>query len=204
MLGAMKLAELAKRLNSKNARGLGLPPLVMITDSARLPDPLSAVARLPRGSAVLLRDYNLPSRDELAHELATLCRRHHLKLLIAGDAALAIRVGAAGLHLPEERISESRRWRHRRRWLITASAHSREALRRAKMAGVNAAFLSPVFATGSHPTQPPLGSKRFNLIATHAALPVYALGGITAVNAVKLVDGNAVGIAAIGAFIERI
>ena len=85
----MKLAELANRLNSQNAGGLRLPPLVLVTDTARLPDPLGAAAQLPAGSAVLLRDYNLPTREALALELAALCRQLRLKLLIAGDAALA-------------------------------------------------------------------------------------------------------------------
>ncbi len=196
----MKLAELAKLLNSKNAAGLGLPPLVLITDAARLADPLSAAARLPAGSAVLLRDYDLPAREALACELATVCRRGGLKLLIAGDAALAIRVGAAGIHLPEGRMAEARRWRHRRHWLITAAAHSREALHRAAMTGADAAFLSPVFATRSHPERKPLGPQGFNLLAARAPLPVYALGGIDGGNAARLLSGRAAGIAAIGAF----
>ncbi len=196
----MKLTELAKRLNSKNAAYLELPPLVLITDAVRLPDPLGAAARLPAGSAVLLRDYGLAEREALAWELATLCRRRQLKLLIAGDAALAVRVGAAGFHLSESCISEARRWRHRRHWLITAAAHSREALRRAAMAGVDAAFLSPVFATQSHPDQRPLGPEHFNLLAAKASLPVYALGGIAVSNATRLLGGRAVGIAAITAF----
>jgi len=196
----MKLAELAKRLNSKNAAGLGLPPLTLVTDAARLPDPASAAARLPAGSAVLLRDYDLPSREALARELAGVCRRGGLRLLISGDAALAVKIDAAGLHLPEGHITEARRWRHRRHWLITAAAHSREALRRAAMAGCDAAFLSPVFATQSHPERRPLGAERFNLLAAHAPLPVYALGGIDEGNAARLLGGGAAGVAAIGAF----
>ena len=200
----MKLTELAKRLNSKNAAGLGLPPLVLITDAARLPDPLGAAARLPAGSAVLLRDYDLAERQALALKLSALCRQRRLKLLIAGDAALAIRIGASGVHLPERRISEVRRWRHRRHWLITVAAHSREALSHAAMAGANAAFLSPVFATRSHPGYRPLGPERFNLLATMASLPVYALGGIVVENADRLLRGRAVGIAAIHAFKDRV
>jgi len=199
----MKLAELAKRLNSKNAAGLGLPPLILITDAARLPDPLGTAALLPVGSAVILRDYDLPARYTLAVELANLCRRRRLKLLIAGDAALAIRVGAAGLHLQEGRVAEARRWRHRRHWLITAAAHSREALVCAAMAGANAALLSPVFTTRSHPERRPLGPERFNLLAANTPLPVYALGGINVDSMIRLRGGRAAGIAAIGAFEEQ-
>ena len=196
----MKLAELAKRLNSENAAGLGLPPLLLITDAQRLPDQAGAAELLPSGSAVLLRDYDMVARDALAYRLAEVARRRGLKLLIAGDAALAIRVGAAGIHLPEARAGEARRWRHRRHWLITVAVHSRQALRQAAMCGADAALLSPVFATASHPDERPLGLEGFNLLAAQAGLPVYALGGINANNAARLLSGRAVGIAAITAF----
>ncbi|MDP6819045.1 MAG: thiamine phosphate synthase [Alphaproteobacteria bacterium] len=196
----MKLAELAKRLNSKNASGLGLPPLVLITDARRLPDPAGAAARLPRGSAVLLRDYDMAERAALARRLAEVARHRGLKLLIAGDARLAIRVGAAGIHLPEARAGEARRWRYRRQWLITVAAHSGQALRHAAMCGADAALLSPVFATASHPGMHGLGPDRFNMLAARAALPVYALGGINHGNAARLLSGRAAGIAGIAAF----
>ena len=196
----MKLAELARRLNSENADGLGLPPLILITDARRLPDPAGAAERLPRGSAVLLRDYGMVGREALARRLAAVARRRGLKLLIAGDAQLAIRIGADGIHLPEARAGEARRWRHRGNWLITVAAHSRAALRYAAMCGADAALLSPVFATESHPGQRPLEAVGFNRLAAHAPLPVYALGGIDRDNAARLLTGCAAGIAAIGAF----
>ena len=198
----MKLAELAKRLNSENAAGLGLPPLLLITDAQRLPDPAGAAEQLPSGSAVLLRDYDMVARDSLAYRLAEVARRCSLKLLIAGDAALAIRVGAAGIHLPEARAGEARRWRHRRQWMITIAAHSRPALHHAAMCGADAALLSPVIATASHPGEQPLGPGGFNLLAAQAGLPVYALGGINANNATRLLSGRAAGIAGITTFAD--
>jgi len=38
-MNSMKLTELAKRLNSENAQGLGLPPLLMLTDDKKKIDP---------------------------------------------------------------------------------------------------------------------------------------------------------------------
>jgi len=201
-MNAMKLAELANRLNSNNAPGLGLPPLLLITDAVRLPDPARAADRLPGGSAIILRDYALAEREALACELAEVARRRGLKLLIAGDAALAIRVGAAGIHLPEARAGEARRWRHRRHWLITVAAHSRQALHNAALCGADAALLSPVFATASHPERRPLGPEGFNMLAGQAKLPVYALGGVDCDNAARLIYGRAAGIAAITAFAD--
>jgi thiamine-phosphate pyrophosphorylase len=197
----MRLAEIATQLNSDNAAGLGLPPLIMVTDSVRLPDPASVALHLPNGSAILLRDYDLEERDTLAVRLANIARQRGLKLLIAGDAHLAIQVNAAGVHFPENQISDVRRWRYRKNWLITVAAHSRSALSAAARCGANAALLSPVFSTDSHPDAPALGANGFSLLADCAGLPVYGLGGISNINAHRLLTTPAVGIAAIGAFI---
>ena len=190
----MKLAELAIRLNSESGHERdhvsGLPPLIMITDAGRLPDPLGAAARLPRGSAILLRDYDMAERAALAQRLANLARQRGLKLLVGGDAGLAIRIGAAGVHFPEARANEARRWRHRKNWLITVAAHSRTALAAAAMCGADAALLSPVFRSESHPGAPALEVAGFTQLAARASLPVYALGGITADNAARLRHRN--------------
>ena len=73
------LAEAAAGL--KRAAGSPLPALVLMTDSARLADPLPAARALPAGSAVILRHYGAPDREALARRLAALARRRGLHLL---------------------------------------------------------------------------------------------------------------------------
>lgn len=196
------LASVAARLHARHlARGgsSALPPLILMTDPARLPDPLAAASRLPAGSGVILRAYAGPERAHLAEALAALARRNRLVLLIANDAALALAVGAAGVHLAEANLDQAARVRQRSGWLVTGAAHSLPALVRAARAGLDAALLSPVFATASHPTRTPLGLHGFAALARRATLPVYALGGVEAQNAPSLLATNAIGIAAIGA-----
>ena len=90
--------------------------------------------------------------------------------LIAGDPELASRLGADGLHLPEARAGEAAYWRARfPPLLITTSAHSLRALLRAQSLPVDAVFLSPVFATRSHPGRASLSPVRANLIARQCA-----------------------------------
>jgi thiamine-phosphate pyrophosphorylase len=195
----MSLANRTASLNSR--RQADLPRLIMITDRERGGDPLRAASRLPAGSAVILRDYGHPDRARLARDLAALCRRQRLILLIAADARLAATVGAAGLHLPEALAHRARAWRRRRpAWLITASAHSLPALWLARRAGADAALVGPVFATASHPDARTLGPLRFAALARLSPLPVYALGGIDATTARRLKAAGAQGFAAIGAF----
>lgn len=191
------VANMARRLNSRHPAGGHLPPLILMTDAARLNDPLAAAARLPAGAAVILRDYDAPDRTALATALSALCRTRRLRLLVAADAELAAGIGADGVHLPEALVPRMpRRWP--RDWLITAAAHSPAALWRARRAGANAALLSPVFATASHPGASTLGALRFAAWANNAPLPVYALGGIDAVSARRLAGSRAVGLAGIG------
>jgi thiamine-phosphate pyrophosphorylase len=187
------LTELARRLNGRRGAARRLPPVLLMTDEIRLPEPLPVARALARGSGVVLRHYGAPDRVALAARLA---RLPGIVVLVAGDIGLAYAVRAQGLHLPEGSPPPPRL--RRRGFLITMAAHSVPALRRARALGADAAVLSPVFPTASHPGARPLGPLRFAALARTAGLPVYALGGITAASARRLQRSGAIGFAAIG------
>jgi thiamine-phosphate pyrophosphorylase len=193
-LSRRRLASAAARLNAAQAFAGLLPPLALMTDDERLADPHGAAAALPRGSLVIVRSRDSARRAALAHAMLALARRRGLFVLVADDPALAARLGADGLHLPEKRVPEAGRWRARHpAWLISAAMHGA----RPADPNLDFVFLSPVFATRSHPGRGPIGAIRANLRAQSLSVPVYALGGIEARNA-RLLHGFA-GIAAIGA-----
>jgi thiamine-phosphate pyrophosphorylase len=188
-LSRRQLASAAARLNARHAMAAMLPPLVLMTDDERLPDPLPAARALPRGSLIVLRARDATRRATLAAALRPL---PHL-LLIANDAALAASIGADGIHLAEANAHQAAHIRALHpRWLITAAAHGKPT-----DGQFDALFLSPVFATASHPGARTLGAARANNLAQQCHTPLYALGGITPTNA-RLLHGF-VGIAAIGA-----
>lgn len=169
-------------------------PLVLFTDDSGR-DWLAAARRLPRGSAVVIRGRDRRARAALLAQLTPLSG---LSLLVADDPVLA--EAADGLHLPEARARDAAHWRARRPgWIITASAHSLRALM--ALAHIDAAFLSPVFPTASHPGAPALSPARAALIAAATPVPVYALGGIDGRNAARLPPAFA-GIAAIAGLFE--
>ncbi|MBK8208716.1 MAG: thiamine phosphate synthase [Rhodospirillales bacterium] len=196
---APTLAEVASRLK-RPASAAGLPPLILMTDSQRLPDPLSALRHLPPGSAVIVRETDPVRRRVLARRLRHTARCRRIRMLIAADERLARE--ADGLHLSEAMARRgARRWRLSPRpgTLLTAAAHSATAIRRAAALGANAVLLAPVFATASHPGAPAIGPLQFARLVWSSPLPVYALGGIDAATAQRLLRSGAAGFAAIGA-----
>jgi thiamine-phosphate pyrophosphorylase len=177
-----------------------LPRLWLVTDPARLPDPLAAAARLPRGSGIIYRAFGSADALGAAKALQDLTRRRGLTLLIGADEALAAAARADGVHLPERLTARARLIRARHpRWIVTSAAHSGHALRRAKTAGCDAALLSPVFPSRSASAGRPLGLVRFAGLARSSAMPVIALGGVTNETAPGLVRAGAYGLAAVEA-----
>ena len=195
-LARRKLTSAAAHLNVRSGYAGQVPPLVLMTDDDRLPDPLAAARALPRGAMIVVRSREASRRSELAYALVALARQHGLIVTIANDAKLAVLCGADGLHLSQVGAKHAPHWRALRpHWFISVSAHSlRSALLNRQ---ADAILLSPVFATRSHPGASALTPVRANAIAHALSLPIYALGGVTGRNA-ALLDGFA-GIAAVGA-----
>lgn len=164
------------------------PRRILVSDPVRLPDPTAAMGRLNPGDGVLFRPYDLPDHAVMVRRLAGLARRQRLVLLLAGhDWRLAAAAGAAGIHLPQalaRRLSDPglRLWL-RRGHLLTVACHDRAALARARALDADAAVLSPVFPTRSHPGAAPLGATRFALWAARAGVAVLGLGGVNRRNA---------------------
>jgi thiamine-phosphate pyrophosphorylase len=164
-----------------------LPALWLMTDE-RLGDGLwDALARLPRGGGVVFRDYATPAVERRARfdRVRAIARRRGLVLVVAGDA-------------PPGR-ADGRHNRRAGRGIATFSAHDPAQAVAAMRAGADALFVSPVFATASHPGAPTLGPVRFGLLAKRLPVPVIALGGVDARRFRRLKPLGAYGWAAIDA-----
>ncbi|MFQ5563248.1 MAG: thiamine phosphate synthase [Parvularculaceae bacterium] len=199
---AGKLAAAAEWLKQQSGVRRAAFSLAFLTDSARVPDPFPVAQALPAGAAVILRDYEAPQREQLARGLRSICAARSLLLLIGADAQLARAVDADGLHLraadlkhPPEGASDFP--------LRSASCHDAEQLDAAEAVDADIAFLSPAFATESHPESAFLGRQKFSALAVGAAMPVLALGGVDEWTCRYLAGPNVAGIGAIGAFMPR-
>lgn len=197
-MSATALAALARRLN-REAGSPPAPSLYFFTDPERTRDPASIACGLPPGTAVVYRHFGADDRVRMARKLAAICRSRHLHLLIAADPELAKRVGADGVHWPSQRLPPQGRTDGA---LVTASAHSREAVARAMAWGADACVLGPIFRTRSSAGNPLLGLFRASQIARAYPIPTIALGGINSENARRLPGRGFAGLAAVDAFLS--
>ena len=202
------LTDLQRTLNlvcGKYRQHPRLPDFFLMSDDARLPDPTESVARMPPGSAVILRHRDPAIRRKLAFTLRPLCHKRRVALLIAGDIALALDCRADGIHFSQKTIQrndhKTRAALHSNRGrnlIISAAAHSRQSALQADKRGVDAILLSPVFPTHSHPQGKTLGVLAFCAIAQSITTPLYGLGGINTRHIHRLKDCRLAGVAGIG------
>lgn len=156
-----------------------LPGLFYLTDPERTKDPIQTAAKLPSGTGILYRHFGAQDRAQQAARLSEISAQRGLLFVIAADPELALQVGAHGVHWPEAKRRQARRWASAFA-LQTTSAHSPAALRHAAAMGFDAAFLSTVFTSGSASAGKATGPIRFRRLAQSVNLRVYALGGIAA------------------------
>lgn len=160
-------------------RAKPLPALWLISDARNDAGLERALARLPRGSGLIYRHYHLPGPERYARfrSLRRLARARGHRVILADSALTAREWGADGIYGAPRSL-----WPRRADLIYLATAHDLAELGLAARLGADAALLSPVFATRSHPGGASLGPVRFRLLARHAAdaaVPVIALGGMT-------------------------
>jgi thiamine-phosphate pyrophosphorylase len=164
--------------------------LALFSDEARTPDILSMAKALPetdRPLALIFRHDGLAPSERAA--LAAAVRdavqsRGHMFLMARGEME-----GADGAHSAGPGPG-----------IRTLPTHDEDELAEATLAGMDAAFLSPIFATQSHPDARPLGRPRAVALAQAARIPLFALGGINEASAASLHGAPFQGFGAIGAF----
>lgn len=146
-----------------------LPRLWLMTDERLGAGLRDAVARLPAGTGIVFRHYSLADAERRAL-FDTVKRAAPGPVLLAGPVQLASAWGADGSH-------------GRHVGATSAPAHDLAEIRAAEAAGASLIFLSPVYATRSHPEAQVLGAEGFAALARQTELPVIALGGMNAARA---------------------
>jgi thiamine-phosphate pyrophosphorylase len=165
-----------------------LPSLWLMTDERQGDGLLGAIGRLPASAGIVFRHYSLPevARRDLFDRVRAAAPG---LVLLAGPAKQALAWGADGSH-----------GRGPGRGLRSAPVHDQAQIRAAERNGADLLFLSPAFATNSHPGARPLGLARFAWLARRTPLPVIALGGMNPLRGRRLASFGAYGWAAIDAW----
>ena len=169
-------------------QALSFPKIWLMTDE-RLGDALlPSIAALPRGSGIVFRHYSLEPRARAAffRKVSAVARRHRHVLVVGGPPIAAPVWRVAGRH-------------GRVRGAITAPVHSKREAIAAKRMGADLIFVSPVFATRSHPGATALGRVRFGLLIRDLDMRVIALGNMNKARARSFKATKIYGWAAISA-----
>lgn len=147
-----------------------LPRRWLMTDP-RLGNLEAVVQCLPRGTGIIFRHYDLALRERRAlfDRVRAIARKRRLMLVLAASPATAAGWNADGAHDRSPRPS---------RGIRTAAVHNNRDRMTAYRAGADLIFVSPVFATRSHPGSRPLGLARAGLVAGPMRHRTVALGGI--------------------------
>jgi thiamine-phosphate pyrophosphorylase len=152
-----------------------LPALWLVSDERNDAALDAALTRLPRFSGFIYRHYHLPDAERVARYLALerIARARDHLVILADSTLTALEWGADGYYGAPLALTPKRSG-----LLALAAVHDLREIGQANRVGADAALLSPVYATRSHPDAPTLGPLRFRLMAQFAAMPVIALGGL--------------------------
>lgn len=146
---------------------------------------IPTIRRLPPGAGVVFRHHDLPrgERHRLFVQVRRLAQARRLRMTAAG--------GMPGVAA------------HNGRRAATHAAHDRREAIRGLRAGARWLFVSPVFATRSHPGGTVLGVRRaLGIVRGLDAVPV-ALGGMTAERWLRMRGLGFEGWAAIDGLVRR-
>lgn len=186
-------------------RALRLPRQLAITGETGDLKPtvkrLEMGLELARPPLVVLRAPALSERAyrQLAEEAVSVCDRAGVALMVHGGPEIfRATPGARGLHLPwREAAALSARPVPQDVWL-GVSCHSRQEIDHAEAIGADYVTLGPVQPTESHPGALTLGWRAFAELVSEAALPVFALGGLSSGDIQEARQRGGQGIAGIG------
>ncbi|RLA69872.1 MAG: thiamine phosphate synthase [Epsilonproteobacteria bacterium] len=150
----------------------------------------------------LYRDKTNPNYAVQAEHFIEVCRQFEgIKGLIHGDALLAHKLNAYGVHFTSQQYGQIPQAKDLSLYVI-ASAHSEEEINHAVALGADAVTYSPIFSTPGKGE--PKSLEDLKDITGKIKTNIFALGGIITLDQVKLCELNgAYGFASIRYFIDN-
>lgn len=185
-------------------------PLMLVTDRTLARDTrdlLRQVAAAIDGgvNAVQVREKDLPDAELLAltrRIVAIAAGRAFVS--VNGRSRIALVAGADGLHVGQDLpLTRDLKRRLRERLLVGRSVHDLASATGAAHDGAGYLVLGTIFPSRSHPGGETGGLARVREVTAAVAVPVIAIGGITAENVGDVLRAGAAGAAVISAILGR-
>lgn len=145
--------------------------------------------------AIQLREKDLDDKSlfQLAKPISNLCKTYGTHLLINTNIQVAIDVGAAGVHLPDNETSENQiKEMAKKVKLIGCSVHTVKTAKKRETDGAHFITYSPIYSTYNRPG---VGTDKLNNLAKQVNIPIFALGGITPTRVDECISAGATGVA---------
>jgi thiamine-phosphate pyrophosphorylase len=185
-------------------------PIIMLVSDRRVRpleeiwDALPAAARAGL-TDLMVREKDMPGGPllSLAREAVARARPAGVRVVVNDRVDVALAAGADGVHLGVAGLPvAAAKAMAQGRLRVGASTHSIDELLAAQTAGADYATFGPVFPTASKAAYgSPVGVAALRDAARVSAIPVLALGGVTADSAASLHGAGIAGVAAIGALL---
>jgi thiamine-phosphate pyrophosphorylase len=192
-----------------NPHGTPLPRLFLISSGQENPENsyllLKQLELLPRSLScmVQIREKHLEAKQLflLAQKAAEMDLPTGTRLLVNERADIALAAGLHGVHLPEACCPPDKIRAFAPDLLIGCSVHSPLSAHNAEQSGADYLLYGPVFDTPSKRKYGhPQGLNKLAALCSSTSLPVFAVGGITPLNAAQCMDNGAYGAAGISIF----
>jgi len=157
-------------------------------------------------AAVQYRDKSgdIARRHEQASELAALCRRFNVPLIVNDDLRLADLADADGVHLGRDdgSLCEARIILGKGKFIGASCYQSLDLARAAQAAGADYVAFGSFFASPTKPAAGRADAALLHAAAQALAIPIVAIGGITPTNAPALLDAGADSLAVLSALFD--
>lgn len=168
--------------NAPILSALMLAPVYAITNLAEMGEAVfldRLKNRLESGIKLIQVREKYLDQDDLRHfalKTIEMARPYAAKVMLNGDLAVAVQLGADGVHVSSSQLMELQS-RPVGLW-CSASCHNIVELEQARKLALDFVVLSPIMPTASHPGADSMGWQNFAELIRDYPLPVYALGGV--------------------------
>ena len=153
---------------------------------------------------IQVRDHQAAARTlyDLACAAKEIAHASNARLAVNDRVDVALAAGADGVQLGARGLDPAMVRRIAPRLAIGVSIHSVEEARIADLVTVDWLTFGHVFATGSHPGEPPRGIVALEDVVGAVDRPVIAIGGVTEANVDQVVAAGAAGVTVISAILD--